>query len=206
MEVARAHIERLAPEEREHVVDVLCESFREYPVMQFVLGPEEGQEARRRSLIGFFTDVRFAMEWPVLGVREGGRLVAAALVNEPHDRSFLQRFEDGITWVRSELGEAAFTRLERFEKAAEINEPAQSHYFVGMLGVIPAEQGKGHARRLLEHVRRLSMDAGCAGVALSTEDARNIPFYEHMGFEIVGSAEVDDIPTWSLWWPNEKGA
>ena len=203
MEATRAPIEHIAQEEREHVVDVLCESFREYPVMQFVLGPEEGQEARLRSLIGFFTDVRFAMEWPVLGVREGDRLVAAALVNEPHDRSFLQRFEEGIAWVKHELGEAAFTRLERFEKAAEVNEPDQSHYFVGMLGVVPDEQGRGHARRLLEHVRRLSAEAGCAGVALSTEDPENIPFYEHMGFEIVGKAMVDDLSTWSLWWPNE---
>ena len=201
MEGATARVERLTQEAREAVVDVLCASFSGYPVMQFVLGPEEGQEERRRSLIGFFTDVRFAMEWPVLGVMAGERLVAAALINEPHDRSFLERFREGLARVRQELGEAAFTRLERFEKASEGNEPPARHYFVGMLGVLPSEQGRGHARVLLEHVRQLSKDAGCAGVALSTEDAENLPFYEHMGFEIVGQASVDDLSTWSLWWP-----
>lgn len=202
MEGARAPIERLDQEAREAVVDVLCESFHNYPVMRFVLGPEEGEEERRRSLIGFFTDVRFAMGWPVLGVYQADRLVAVALVNEPHDRSFLERFREGINWVRQELGEAAFNRLQRFEKAAEVNEPRQRHYFVGMLGVLPDEQGRGYARVLLEHVRQLSKDAGCAGIALSTEDPKNVPFYEYMGFEVVGEATVDDLPTWSLWWPN----
>lgn len=199
---AKARVKRLGLETRQAVVDVLCESFRQYPVMQFVLGPEDGQEKRRRALIGFFTDVRFAMDWPVLGVYADDRLVAAALVNEPHDRTFLERFRDGIAWVRQELGDAAFTRLERFEKAAEVNEPRDRHFFVGMLGVIPDEQGRGHARLLLEHVRELSIEGGCTGIALSTEDPGNIPFYEHMGFAVVGEAKVDDLPTWSLWWPN----
>jgi GNAT superfamily N-acetyltransferase len=199
---AEARIERLPEEARELVVDVLCDSFRTYPVMQFVLGPEEGQEGRRRSLVGFFTDVRYAMNWPVLGLMTGDELAAVALVNEPHDRTFLERFREGIAWVKQELGEAAFTRLERFEKAAEGNEPPERHYFVGMLGVLPEQQGNGYARILLEHVRQLSIDAGCAGIALSTEDPSNLPFYEHIGFEIVGEATVDDLATWSLWWRN----
>lgn len=202
MEGTEARIERLPQEAREFAVDVLCESFRTYPIMQFVLGPEMGQEDRRRSLIGFFVDVRYAMNWPVLGLVNGDELVAVALVNEPHDRSFLERFREGIARVKQELGEAAFTRLERFEKAAEGNEPLERHYFVGMMGVLPEHQGKGHARMLLEYVRQLAIDAGCAGIALSTEDPRNLPFYEHIGFEIVGEATVDDLSTWSLWWRN----
>ncbi len=200
--VAQARIERLAEEAREVVVDVLCRSFREYPVMRFVLGPDGDQEERLRSLIGFFTDVRFAMEWPVLGVVVDDEVVAVALVNEPHDKTFLDRFQEGLDRVMEELGEAAFHRLGRFEAAAEVNESREPHYFVGMLGVPPERQGRGYARLLLEYVRLLSMDAGCAGVALSTEDPANVPFYEHVGFEILGQGAVDDLPTWAMWWPN----
>ena len=198
----QVRIERLAKEERGVVVDVLCDSFRKYPVMRFVLGPEQGHEDRLRALIGFFTDVRFAMEWPVLAAVEDERIVAVALVNEPHERTFLERFQKGIAQVKQELGEAAYERLERFEKASDFNEPREAHYFVGMLGVLPGDQGRGHARQLLEYVRGLSQSAGCAGIALSTEDPANVPFYEHMGFEVVGQGQVDDLPTWSMWWPN----
>lgn len=196
-----ARVERLAQDARETVVDVLCHSFRAYPVMDFVLGLEPGREERLRALIGFFTDVRFAMDWPVLGVRVGERLVAAALVNQPHDRTFLNRFEDGLVRIRAELGEESFQRLQRFEKVSEVNEPTESHYFVGMLGVTPEEQGRGHARLLLEHVRAMAQAQGCGGVALSTEDPENLPFYRHIGFELLGEGRVDDLSTWSLWWP-----
>jgi len=197
-----ARIERLAAEARDVAVEVLCRAFRSYPVMRFVLGEEQGQDERLHSLIGFFTDVRFAMEWPVLAVIAEDRVVAVALVNEPHDRTFLQRFEEGLTRVQQELGAAAFERLKSFERASEVNEPREPHYFVGMLGVLPEVQGSGYARLLLEHVREMSLAAGLAGVALSTEDAGNVPFYEHIGFEVVGQGAVDDLPTWSMWWPN----
>lgn len=202
-EGAGARVERLVQEARDAVVDVLCHAFRDYPVMSFVLGSQAGHEDRLRALIGFFADVRFAMDWPVLGVRVGDRLVAAALVNEPHDRTFLERFRDGLERVEKELGEASFQRLKQFEKAAERNEPKEPHYFVGMLGVLPEEQGNGYARLLLEEVRDMSRRAGCSGVALSTEDPANLPFYEHIGFSVLGSARVEDMPTWSMWWPNE---
>ena len=199
---AQPRIERLTEDAREVVVDVLCHSFREYPVMRFVLGPDGDHEERLRSLIEFFTDVRFAMEWPVLGVVVGEEVVAVALVNEPHDKTFLERFQEGLDRVKAQLGEAAFHRLGRFEGAAEVNESRELHYFVGMLGVLPEEQGRGYARLLLEYVRRLSEDAGCAGVALSTEDPANVPFYEYMGFEVVGQGSVDGLSTWAMWWPN----
>jgi len=199
---ALTRIERLAEEARDVVVEVLCRAFETYPVMRFVLGEEQGQEDRLRSLIGFFADVRFAMGWPVLAVVSEGHVVAVALVNEPHDRTFLERFETGLARVKQELGTAAYERLKSFEKASEVIEPREPHYFVGMLGVLPELQGSGYARLLLEHVREMSRAAGCAGVALSTEDAGNVPFYEHIGFEVVGQGAVDDLPTWSLWWPN----
>ena len=183
------------------MLDVLCASFRTYPVMDFVLGPGAGHQERLRTLIGFFTDVRFAMDWPVLGVRTDRGIVAAALVNEPHDRTFLDRFEDGLTRVRRELGEESFGRLEAFEKAAEENESTEPHYFVGMLGVRPEEQGLGYGRLLLEHVRGLAVEQRCAGVALSTEDEANLPFYRHMGFRVLGSSQVEGLSTWALWWP-----
>jgi GNAT superfamily N-acetyltransferase len=196
-------VENLTRHEREAVIDVLCESFRAYPVMRFIFGPDEDPEGRLRSLIGFFTDVRFSMAWPVLGIREDGQLVAAALVNHPHDGSFLERFREGLDRVKGEVGEAAFHRLGRFGQASEVAGPRDTHYFVGMLGVLPERRGNGYARVLLEHVRGLSIAAGCAGVALSTEDPANLPFYEHMGFEVVGEGTVDRLSTWSLWWAND---
>ncbi|HSM60488.1 MAG TPA: GNAT family N-acetyltransferase, partial [Longimicrobiales bacterium] len=144
--------------------------------------------------------VRLSTGWPVLGIREHGRLVAAALVNEPTQLDFLDRFQEGLARLREELGAAAYGRLERFEEASAGNEPGEPHFFVGMVGVLPTHQGRGLGRRLLEAVRDMARQAGVGFVALSTEDVRNVPFYLHLGLEVVGEADVDELHTWGFRW------
>lgn len=195
-------VRRMAVEERDAVVGLLCAAFADYPVMRYVLGcdPSERPEGLR-ALVGFFTDVRYGMEWPVLGLEVGGELVATALVNEPEAEPFLQRFQDGLARVRRDLGPDAYARLEAFEEASEGNEPdADRYYFVGMVGVAPGHQRRGYGRALLRHVHEMAATDGC-GVALSTEDARNVPFYEALGYELVGEADVGDLHTWGFWRP-----
>jgi hypothetical protein len=48
----------------------------------------------------------------------------------------------------------------------------------------------------------MAVEAGVAGVCLSTEDPENVPMYLHLGFEVVSEADIDEIHTWSLRWPN----
>ncbi|MEQ9397742.1 MAG: GNAT family N-acetyltransferase [Longimicrobiales bacterium] len=198
-------IRTLDPDERAAVVRVLSEAFADYPVMRFVLGgdPMEMPDGLA-ALVGFFTDVRYAMGWPVLGVEADGRLVAATLVNEPTDAPFLDRFQDGLARVRAALGEEAYARLEAFEHASEGNEPDGDYYFMGMLGVLPGYQRQGFGRMLLRHVEAMASDAGC-GVALSTEDARNVPFYEDLGYRVIGQADIGELHTWGFYRPADAG-
>lgn len=200
---ARAVIRRMRADERDDVVAVLAAAFADYPVMRHVLGVDPAAEPEGlRALVGFFADVRFAMAWPVLGLELEGELVAAALVNEPTDGTFLERFTDGLARLRDALGAEAYGRLEDFEHASEGNEPDEPHYFVGMVGVHPGHQRKGYGRALLSYVHDMAGRAGC-GVALSTEDARNVPFYEALGYRVIGEADVGEIHTWGFWRPSD---
>lgn len=66
-----------------------------------------------------------------------------------------------------------------------------------MIGVLPAYQGKGFARRHIHHLHTLSeSDPGSTGVYLSTENSVNVSLYEHLGYRIIGEARVGDIHTW----------
>lgn len=201
MAAATPHtIRRMPPEERDTVVDVLSAAFADYPVMHFVLGgdPREMPEGLR-ALVGFFTDVRYGMGWPVLGLEVDGQVVAATLANEPDAGSFLDRFEEGLARVREALGPEAFARLEAFEHASEGNEPDHDRYwFVGMVGVRPEHQRKGYGRALLERIQAMAAADGC-GVALSTEDARNLPYYRALGYDLIGEAAVGELHTWGFW-------
>lgn len=105
--------------------------------------------------------------------------------------------ESGLAGV---LGEAAYGRMERFELASDGNEPDGAYHFVGMLGVIPEAQGSGLGRVLLDAVKAMAVRDGLNGVSLSTEDSGNLPFYAHMGFDVVGHAALGDLQTWGLAW------
>lgn len=192
------HLDRA---ERNEAVAILSAAFADYPVMHFVLGddPRRNPEGLA-ALVGFFTDVRYDMGWPVLGLEVDGRLVAASLVNEPTDAPFLDRFAEGLARLRTALGDEAYARLEAFELASEGNEPDERHWFVGMVGVVPGHQRRGYGRTLLDHVHRTAAADGC-GVALSTEDPRNVPFYEALGYRVIGEADVGELHTWGFWRP-----
>lgn len=197
-------VERLTEADREQVVDVLAAAFRNYPVMRYALS-DAGDEydQRLRDLIGFYCDVRFIKDWPVLGIREAGELAAAALVTAPGDVTespVLRRKHFGLART---IGRAAFERMARYELESSGREPEDPHYFLGMIGVAPGHQGGGQGRMLLEHVQAISeADPASTGVALSTEDPANVPYYEHVGYHVIAEGDVGEIHTWCMFRPN----
>ena len=206
----RPHLasEVLGPTDREAVVETLCLAFREYPVMTFVLGRDAlaADDPALTALIGFYTDRRLLRGWPVLGVREGEVLQAAALVSRPEEpEADPAPVRAALATLAGELGDAAFERMQRFEDASDANEPETDHLFVGMLGVRPSARGRGYGRVLLDAVQEAAEGEGRDGVCLSTEDPANLPFYRHVGFELVGQADVGGLTTWCLFRPTGTG-
>ena len=200
-------VERLTAGDREAAIDVLATSFREYPVMRYVIGKKTPDyDTKLRALIGFYCDKRFVNKWPVLGIRNHDQqLVAIAVVSEPisgpsADLSLLKQN------LFKALGKEARLRMEGFEQQSDINEPTGPHYFVGMLGVSTGHQGMGYGKALLLKVRELAVKAGSAGVCLTTEDPANVPLYEHLGFHELAQAKLGDFRTWCLVWPNPEYA
>ncbi len=88
---------------------------------------------------------------------------------------------------------------ERLPKVFEILEqlgqfhPSEPHWYLPMIGVDPARQGKGHGACLLKHGLQLVDQAHLPAYLESTNPA-NIPLYERHGFEVVGTVEVADAP------------
>ncbi|MDP2481649.1 MAG: GNAT family N-acetyltransferase [Candidatus Palauibacterales bacterium] len=191
----------LGREEMPAVVSVLCESFFDYPVMRWVLGPEDGFEARLETLVTFFVIARVLRDEFLLGVTASGGLAAAALVSHPGrgrsppELSVIRE----RTWA--ELGAEARLRYESFGAAvAEFNVESE-HMHLNMIGVRSSAQGQGLGRSVLEAVHDLSAsDTESTGVTLSTEVESNVSLYEHFGYEVVGSATIDSaFTTWVMY-------
>ena len=75
-----------------------------------------------------------------------------------------------------------------------------------MIGVRPAHQGRGLARLVMDTVHEISRrDPESHGVALSTETAENVELYRHFGYRVLGSRDVDELCTWTMFRPDDPG-
>lgn len=200
---------RLTPDRFDDTVAAFGDAFRDYPVMRYVVGDvDDRYDELLSQLVGHFTEARFCRAYPVLGIESGGgKIVAAANINPPGGLAAPPSLRRAYEELRAALGDAAIERYEAFAEACTPFEPEGPHYHLGMIGVIHEEQGRGHARRLLEAVHEMSRaEPESSGVSLTTETPRNLSFYEHFGYRIVGHGRTLDggLETWTLFRPDNR--
>jgi len=86
---------------------------------------------------------------------------------------------------QSVVGEVA-GEMQRFH-------PKDPHWYLSMLGVDPARQGRGLGSALLKHTLK-SVDAQQAVAYLESSNPKNVPLYERHGFEVLGVIQPGDFP------------
>jgi GNAT superfamily N-acetyltransferase len=199
--MSAARVEILRSNDVPEVVGVLCDAFRDYPVMRYVLGDAPDYEARLETLIGFFVRVRDVRDEILLGIRgSGGGLSATAMISYP-SRGSPPEVSTLRERVWAELGEDARARYEAFGEATAPFVVDADHVHLNMIGTLAAARGTGLGRILLEAVHRISADDPTSnGVTLTTEVATNVPLYERFGYEMVGQASVGSaFTTWGFY-------
>ncbi len=200
-------VSRLSGAQAHQVVDVFCDAFQDYPVMRYVLGLVDGDYDRRlRTLINLFVMARVWREEPILGIFGGDELVATAILTLPGKRQPPAEFIRLREAVWRELGAAALLRYEAFGEATRSFDIGRPHYHLNMIGVRRSHAGRGLARQLLNAVHAMSQsDPVSQGVTLTTEEARNVSFYERFGYSVVGQTRVAaQLETWGFFRPNQN--
>jgi GNAT superfamily N-acetyltransferase len=200
-------VHRLDPTAVLRVVDVLHESFHDYPVMRFVLGPDAADyDGRLRTLVHFFVMARVFRGETLLGVPGGDGLVGVALVSRPGGSPPPPELHELRSEVWGELGSEAEARYGAFADACGPFQVEAPHLHLNMIGVRHVAQGTGVGRYLLEAVHDLSAaDSDSYGVSLTTENPKNVALYRHFGYDIVGEAVVGpQLTTWGFYRPDER--
>ena len=95
------------------------------------------------------------------------------------------------------IGELA--REEKLPVLGEVGEtmaayhPEAPHWYLAMIGVDPARQGRGYGSAILkESLRRCDEDGVMA--YLESSNPKNVPLYERYGFEVMGFVQPGDFP------------
>jgi GNAT superfamily N-acetyltransferase len=199
-------VEKLNRSDKEDAVRVLASAFHEYPVMRYILkSGGEKYETDLKALMEFFCESRLTREFPLLGIRTSGKLVAAAGINEPEYKPRSPELNKIFNELTNTIGEEAITRYQSYEKQSNPKGLDGPHYFLGIIGVMQGHQGKGYAKKIIEEVQRMSETHPTSkGVCLCTEDPPNVPLYEHIGYKVVSEADVGNIHTWAMFRENRK--
>lgn len=88
-------------------------------------------------------------------------------------------------------------RIRRWLAAWARNDPAEPHWHIGPLAVLPAFRRRGVARRLVLHCCR-HVDALVASAWLETDLSINAAFHETLGFAVIRHEPVLDVPNWFM--------
>jgi GNAT superfamily N-acetyltransferase len=169
--------------------DVLAPAFADDPVLTHLVRPSEV-----RLVMGALCHDGFAE-----GVHAGGRLVAAAVWRPPGEHgSPLRQLP---SWARLAARDPrAVPRLLRAGRTLDALHPAQPHWFLSLLGVLPELQGTGLGSALVRP--GLERAAGQL-VHLDTGRPENVPWYRHFGFEV--TEEVRAVPGAPPSWGMQHG-
>jgi GNAT superfamily N-acetyltransferase len=71
--------------------------------------------------------------------------------------------------------------------------PHEAHWYLPLIGVDPARQGRGYGAALMRHATS-RCDAEGALAYLESSNPRNISLYERHGFEVLGTIQVGGSP------------
>lgn len=88
---------------------------------------------------------------------------------------------------------------ERAAVGAEVGEqmgafhPDAPHWYLSMIGVDPACQGRGLGSAMLKHTLAL-IDAEGLPAYLESSNPKNTPLYERFGFSVIGQIQPADFP------------
>ncbi|MEV5726426.1 MULTISPECIES: GNAT family N-acetyltransferase [Streptomyces] len=184
--------------DRELVVRLLDESFREDPVSRWVFPGDAYLARTHHKLMAAFTDIVLAEGW--VDVTEDGSACALWLSVPAADPAGAGH-DEGPAQVRAAV-DPANERVELIGRlTGEIHPAGRAHEYLWMIGVTPDRRGEGLGTALMMPV----LD-GCdregrpAYLEASNADSRRL--YERLGFTVMTDRvlTLPDGPTmWPMW-------
>ncbi len=180
--------------------DVLARAFQEDPLFSYFFPDEADRENKLPHLFTFM--IRYAvLRGEVYGTSkyEG---VAVWLPSANFEMSPWRMLVSGGLSMSLKIGIRGMVRMMRYMDYTETIHKRQApleHWYLPLIGVAPAFQGKGYASELLKPMFT-RLDAVNLPCYLETLTQKDVSLYQHYGFDIVeeGTIPGTGIPVWAM--------
>lgn len=108
-----------------------------------------------------------------------------------------------ITFI-SACGFKTFNMLNSYMRLTSRHRPKEKHYYLTCLGVSPEFVGKKIGKKMLDTILRIvDEDSTSTGIGLDTENPDNIALYEHFGYRLIATENLDGINIYIMFRPRK---
>jgi ribosomal protein S18 acetylase RimI-like enzyme len=169
----------------------LALAFEQDPMMVHVF-PREGDRMKRLARL-FRPTLHFCSRHGGVEIAASGEAVLTWLSGRHFPLRLVDVARSSMVAIPFMIGLPAFWRLNLHESACarlvEMQAPPDFAY-IESIGVRPEAQGRGQGRCLIDAALAVMQASGHRSCLLKTENERNIPVYEHVGFRLVHVSAV----------------
>lgn len=173
---------------------ILAAGFSDDPVMTWVFA-EPGRHEKLETLFAFLAAEDLV---PMGATYIGGEACAAWTPPDPEPWPD-ERGARFVQTVAPVFGGEDFVRLAALNDAMSAAHPKESHWYLGVIGTVPAWRGKGLGSALLAHALA-PIDAAGLPAYLEATSERNAALYARFGFVRTGTIELPDGPSLIAMW------
>ena len=203
--LAPACIARAESGDIEAATRCFVSAFAADPLMKHFFGDEpRGRAASTETFFSLLMRARVALGAPTLVARDGGRVLGGAMgyaTQRPEWPADLAREWSKLEGTSPDIA----ARFEAYERISCIGEPAEPHYYLGVIGVAPELRGTGLGSSLLRAFCHLSAaDPASTGVYLETGNPANVPFYARHGFQVRCEEAMGEGRLWCMFLPHHR--
>jgi ribosomal protein S18 acetylase RimI-like enzyme len=108
-----------------------------------------------------------------------------------------------LTFV-SVCGFKTFGILNTYMRLTTRHRPKEKHYYLTCLGVVPEFKGLKIGRKMLDTIHNIvDEDITSIGIGLDTENPDNIALYEHFGYRLVATENLDGMMIYIMFRPRK---
>jgi GNAT superfamily N-acetyltransferase len=199
----------LGPSDKDCFIEVLADAFALDPSFSYFFGRAD-RDGPAGLFLSFMFDIARIKGDELLGAFSDGRLAACSIVERPGRPGMaaalaFARMAARAIVLAARLPRGSFARLQRYMAVARGSLPPGKWRYLVMLGTRSSSRGKGLGAALLDTaIAEAEADTLCAGLALDTENERNLPLYEGRGFKLVASHMLEGTSVFSMARPSAR--
>lgn len=165
--------------DRSRLVATLTAAFATDPVVTWLLGgPDRADDRRRRRFFALMVTPGTVALGGCDLADGGGSLWYPPETYAASASSSLRQLPAALATFGRRLGVAG-----RADAVMRAHHPAEPHWYLQFVGVVPEQVGRGTGTALLEH-RLARIDADHTPAYLESSLERNLPLYERLGFVV----------------------